>query len=104
MTDIDPHAPGAKLDQGKPWVDAIWSGFPRAQLAVAEVGTFGAKKYSLNGWQSVDDALRRYADAGARHRLLRQMGETHDPESGLPHIYHEAWNMMAVLELTIRED
>ena len=46
----DPHAPGAKLDQGKIRMGLVMGGFARALLAVGEVGTFGANKYSDNGW------------------------------------------------------
>lgn len=100
---LDIHAPGAKVDAGKVFADSILAGFPRALMAVAEVGTFGANKYSLNGWQSVEDGERRYRDAGARHRLKRQMGEEIDPDSGLDHEYHEVWNALAALELRLRK-
>ena len=39
---LDPHAPGAKLDAGKPKVGLMLSGFARALLKVAEVTTYGA--------------------------------------------------------------
>lgn len=101
---LDAHQPGAKLDAGKIYADAIISQMARAIWGVAEVGTFGANKYSLGGWTSVEDGIRRYRDAAARHRLKRQIGETVDPDSGLPHTYHEAWNVLAALELELRED
>ncbi len=99
-----PNSPGAKLDAGKIMVDDILSGFPRSLMAISEVGTFGAKKYTLNGWQSVDEGIRRYRNAAGRHRLKIQMGETHDSDSGMPHRYHEAWNVLASLELEMRKD
>lgn len=58
----------------------------------AEVGTFGANKYSRNSWQNIDNAIERYTDAMWRHRL----SEGIDAESGLPHYYHELWNMIIV--------
>lgn len=100
---IAAHSAGAKLDSGKIYADAILSEMPRAIWGIAEVGTFGAKKYSLGGWTSVEDGVRRYRDAAARHRLKRQMGEVIDPDSGLKHEYHEAWNILASLELVERE-
>ena len=100
---LDIHAPGAKVDSGKAYVDSILAGFSRALWGVAEVGTFGANKYSLNGWESVEDGERRYREAAARHRLKRQMGELVDADSGLPHEYHEAWNVLAALELRLRD-
>lgn len=99
----DPHAPGAKLDQGKPRVDLVLGGFPRALMEVAKVGTFGARKYSESGWLQVQDGQRRYADAGGRHWLLERMGELHDAESGLLHRAHRAWNALAELELYLIE-
>ena len=99
---IDQHSAGAKLDSGKIYADAILAEMPRALWGIVEVGTFGANKYSLGGWTSVEDGIRRYRDAAARHRLKRQMGETLDPDSGLLHTYHEAWNVLASLELEMR--
>ena len=100
---LDASQAGAKLDAGKIYADAIFAEMPRALWGVAECGTFGANKYSLGGWVSVEDGIRRYRDAAARHRLKRHMGETIDPDSGLPHTYHEAWNVLASLELELRQ-
>lgn len=101
---IDIHSPGAKVDYGKVYADSILAGFPRALWGIAEVGTFGANKYSMGGWQSVEDGERRYREAAGRHRLKRQMGELVDKDSGLPHEYHEAWNVLAALELKLRAE
>lgn len=100
---LDQHSPGAKLDQGKPMVSLVLGGFARALMEVAKVGTFGAKKYTPNGWMSVANGIDRYSDAKARHQLYEAMGEEHDPDSGLLHAAHEAWNVLAVLELKLRE-
>lgn len=100
---LDQHSPGAKLDQGKPMVSLVLGGFARALMEVAKVGTFGAKKYTPNGWMSVANGIDRYSDAKARHQLYEAMGEEHDPDSGLLHAAHEAWNALAVLELKLRE-
>lgn len=101
---LDAHSPGAKLDYGKPMIDDILAGFPGALWCVAEIGTFGAEKYTLNGWQSVANGISRYRNAAGRHRLKLQMGEINDKDSGLPHRYHEAWNVLAALELELRAD
>lgn len=100
---IDPHAPGAKLDTGKVRPSLILNGMARALTAVAEVGTFGANKYTDGGWVSVPNGFARYEDAQQRHALARAKGETHDPESKLPHLAHEAWNALAKLDLYLRE-
>lgn len=99
------EAKNYKQDQGKPMVELVLGGFAPALMEVAKVGTMGAKKYSPNGWKEndapVEEKISRSLDAAGRHRLYRQMGEEFDPESGLPHIAHEAWNLLAVLTLTM---
>lgn len=96
------HQPGAKLDGGKLQPDLILSGFANALTAVAEIGTHGAEKYTRDGWSSVPDGIYRYRNAGQRHALARATGEHADPDSGLAHLAHEAWNKLAELELTLR--
>ena len=100
---LTPSTPGAKLDAGKQRPALVLSGFAKALRAVTEIGTFGARKYTENGWMSVPDGIRRYEDAGLRHKLTRMSGEEFDPESGYLHLAHEAWNILAVLELVLRE-
>lgn len=98
----DLHAPGAKDDSAKIDPTLILDSMPRALMAVAEVGTFGANKYSRDGWLSVPNGEQRYAAAQDRHRFLRCSGEYVDSDSQLPHLYHEAWNALAKLELHLR--
>lgn len=100
---VDQHAPGAKLDAGKHMGGRLLGLFSRALTAVSEVGTFGAKKYTEGGWQHVEDGFKRYEDAQMRHYLKRHMGEEVDPDSGLLHLAHEAWNALAKLELYVRD-
>lgn len=99
----DQHAPGAKLDTGKVRPALVLDGFAKALLAVAEVGTFGANKYTDNGWKEVPNGLKRYKDAKYRHQLAEAAGETYDSESQLLHAAHEAWNALARLELLLKE-
>ena len=101
---IDAHTPGAKLDAGKQRPALVLGAFSRALSAVADVGTYGATKYSPDGWLSVPDGINRYSDADMRHWLKQQAGEIVDPETGLLHAAHRAWNALAVLELMLRED
>lgn len=80
--------------------------------AVATVGGYGAKKYSLydddgnlvesgrSNWKRAfnePDGPTRYMNALLRHLLAVQKGEFVDAESGLPHMAHAAWCCMAVL-------
>ena len=44
---------GIKHDHGKPRASLVVHGFARALLEVSAVATFGAEKYSANGWVSV---------------------------------------------------
>jgi len=108
MTETDPkgidvHAPGAKVDKGKVRVGLMFKGFPRALMKVAEVVTFGAEKYSPLGFLEVENALDRYDDAKGRH-ILKGYIEDKDPESELTHMAHEAWNVLAKLEIRLREE
>ena len=101
-TGRDPHQSGAKLDAGKNRVGLVLGDFANALNEVSSVGTFGAVKYTPHGWLDVPDGIERYEDAMMRHWLKLKMGETHDPDSGLHHYAHLAWNALAVLELISR--
>ena len=102
-TGRSPHEAGAKLDHGKVRPALVLGGFARALTEVAKVGSFGAAKYSENGWVSVPNGVARYSDAGLRHWLAKQAGEDKDPDSQLDHLAHAAWNALAVLDLEIRK-
>lgn len=95
----NPHERGAKLDAGKSFPALVIRGFSKAISKVVEVGTFGALKYSRNGWMYVENGLERYEDALYRHLLADLNGETLDPETKLPHLAHAAWNILAIIEL-----
>lgn len=95
------NQPGAKLDAGKIYA-GILDDFALALMAVAEVGTFGANKYTRGGWQSVPNGDVRYRDAMWRH-LLKERHEEFDADSGLRHVAHRAWNALAELELRLRQ-
>jgi hypothetical protein len=108
MSEHDPtgrsaHEPGAKLDAGKPRAGLVLGGFSRALVAVSEVGTFGAAKYTPNGWRSVPSGVERYTDALWRHVLLEHQGLETDGDSQLLHAAHAAWNALARLELILSD-
>lgn len=109
MTERDPngksqHEKGSKLDHGKPRVGLVMGGFQAALMEVAKVGTFGANKYTDNGWMSVPNGQDRYTDAMMRHWLYECGGQDIDPESDLLHAAHLAWNALARLQLMIEAD
>lgn len=97
FADLKPPRPlvvGAKHDTGK----SRWSLLPIAAVAeVVKVLDFGARKYSVDNWQLVDDAKRRYTDALWRHFVAWQRGESHDSESGAHHLGHVACNALFLL-------
>ena len=89
---------GVKLDIGKNRLGLVFSGFPNALWGLGQVGTFGANKYTDNGWQSVDNGYNRYQDALFRHLFNNLKGEEIDSESELPHLFHALWNICAMIE------
>ena len=101
---LDPKQGGAKLDAGKP---CVWRGaidyFPGAIRAVATVSTFGATKYSWNGWSTVPQGFERYSDAMVRHLIAESAEGPYDNDSGLLHAAHVAWGALARLEFLLRE-
>jgi hypothetical protein len=83
---------GLKYDNGKTRFDL----YPlKAYEGCAKVLTFGANKYTPNGWKTVDNGVNRYYAALIRH-LNDQMnyslnggeGLLLDEESNLPHLDH----------------
>lgn len=94
---------GMKYDGGKPRMDLVMKGFPRALLEIGKVAEFGAKKYDEDSWKTVPDGLKRYAAALSRHELKEHIEGPYDSESELLHKAHLAWNALAVLELYLIE-
>lgn len=104
---IDAKTPGSKLDAGKVAVfQGLLDYFPRACMAVAEVSTLGAQKYSWKGWEKVANGVARYSDALGRHLLAESIEGPLDsgPKGiGVLHAAQVAWNGLARLELILRE-
>lgn len=81
-----------KDDSNKPMVSLVE---PRFILGIANILTFGAKKYGLHNWKEAKpEDIQRYRDALLRHLLAYNSGEMLDPESGEPHLYHIGCNLM----------
>ena len=98
---LSPHTPGAKLDAGKNRLGLVVADFANAIQQVGLVATMGALKYTASGWLAVKDGKERYSDALFRHLVAHAAGERLDG-SGLLHLAHAAWNVLAVLELELR--
>jgi len=101
--EIHQHESGAKLDADKNRLGLVLGGFANALQQVGEIGTAGAIKYSPDGWKTVPNGLERYTDAMLRHLMSYLSGELIDPESQQQHLEHCCWNVLAMLELTLKE-
>ena len=87
-------AAGVKYDSGKPRFDLI----PAVPLeTLAKIYTMGAEKYADRNWEKGIRYSRIYA-AVMRHLNKYWSSENLDPESGLPHLAHAAWGLLALLE------
>jgi hypothetical protein len=87
---------GVRHDLGKPRISVLPG---RAIEMVMQVGEFGAKKYGDHNYRG-GMAVSKYLDAAYRHAFVEFLfkGQDADPESGLPHLAHAAWNLLAALE------
>ena len=91
---------GLKYDAGKLRYSLIP---PEATTALAEILTFGARKYAPNSWQTVPNAPERYLDALMRHLEAYRSGDLIDSESGHPHIYHLLCNAAFLTYFTAKD-
>lgn len=71
---------------------------PSAIKALAEVYTFGARKYKPNNWKLCAEP-EKYLAALMRHLEAYRAGEELDKDSGLPHLAHLLTNAANLLEL-----
>lgn len=63
---------------------------------LAKVYTFGANKYEDRNWEKGIKYSRIIA-ALFRHVIAWCKGEIHDPETGIHHLAHAAWNCFAIV-------
>lgn len=98
---------------GKVRVELVDDGFPLALREVAKVMTWAqtAKGYKDHDWQNLPDAEVQLAAAASRHRtdhIIQRVVDGYDivdcvdPESALLHKAHEAFGVLAQLELMLR--
>ena len=76
---------GSKFDTGKPRFSLLPKGVLTSILKVLE---YGAKKYSVDNWQQVENPRERYYDAAMRHLYAWFNGESKDLETGESHLAH----------------
>lgn len=87
-----------KQDQDKPRWDLV----PFDALdEVAQVFTYGARKYADRNWER-GMAWGRLLAAALRHLAAWARGEDHDPESGHRHLAHAGCCVLMLLSLTMR--
>jgi hypothetical protein len=83
---------GLRYDEGKTRLDLI----PAEWIeGLGQVLTMGAAKYEPRNWEQGMPYSKVYGPL-LRHANKFQGGESHDPESGLHHLLHVAWNALAL--------
>jgi hypothetical protein len=87
-------ATGVKHDTDKPDMSLLSN---IALIKVAQVMSFGKKKYAAHNWRGGFVWSRPLA-AAARHLYAYIGGEDKDPETGLSHLAHAMCCLMFVLE------
>ena len=98
LEDIDASPEAVKFDTGKPRMELIP---PDAMIEIAKVFTMGADKYEARNWEK-GTKWGRANGALLRHLMAWMGGEDKDPESGLWHMAHIAWNAICLLAYQIR--
>jgi len=82
----------ARFDSGKPRYDLIP---PYALHEIVLVYTYGCHKYDPDNWWK-GMKWRKVIGPMLRHIYKWLRGEKYDPESGLHHLAHAAWNAIAL--------
>jgi hypothetical protein len=96
---VEPERPTNKDDSDKVRFDLLpWN----AVEEIAKVLSYGAKKYSDNGWKRVPNFRARYLAAMLRHVVAygksRVLGDVLDNETSLHHLAHAACCAMFLIE------
>ena len=84
-----------RYNDGKPQLVFILD-FPNALEGLSRVKEFGASKYELHNWKR-GRPFRDAISSILRHLVAAQT-EGFDKESGLPHIDHALWGIIALSE------
>jgi len=69
---------------------------------LAEIYAYGAITYEDDNWMQVES--KRYYAAANRHIDAYHAGKLFDEESGFLHLYHAAWNCIALMWLESHSD
>jgi hypothetical protein len=84
-----------KDDSKKPDLSLLFRAFGPVLDDLARLTSFGEQKYSPLGWREQENGESRYLSAGLRHVSAHMSGTEIDHESGLPHLVHAIWSLMA---------
>lgn len=92
--DLKNEPEGTKYDMNKP----RWDLLPLEEIAdVVDVYTTGANKYGADNWKKLKNGYNRFKAALFRHLVAYERGETKDPDTGCRHLAQVAWNAIAML-------
>lgn len=86
-----------KTDTGKPAMHLLPF---EALTEVSKVYAFGAAKYNDHNWR-LGFAWSRLLAAAIRHIFAWAAGEDKDPESGLSHLVHAAFNILSLISFEL---
>ena len=82
-----------RFNEGKSRVDQLPA---ESLLEVGRVSTYGVQKYGLYNWQR-GQPWGNCTGAALRHIYQFMSGEDRDPESGVHHLAHACWNLLALI-------
>lgn len=95
---------GIKHNSNKLPMSKLFEQFPDALQAIVLCSSYGAKKYKetdvWDNFKKVQGGSKTYEDALVRHFL----DDKFDKDSGMPHLFHRAWNALSALQLWIEEE
>lgn len=105
------ESPLDERKNGKIRMELVDQGFPLALMELGRVMTWANenKGYKDHDWKQLPDAENGFKGAAARHRVKfdaqrafgNEMLDCVDEESGIVHLAHEAFNILALLELAL---
>lgn len=102
--DLKDDGTGKKYDGGKSMVGTAFKIFANSLLGIGACVEFGTHKYpKSDNWKLVEDGINRYTNSLMRHLAKHFSGQERDPETGLPHLFHAGWNMLAIIEFYLME-
>lgn len=72
---------------------------------LGQVLTYGAKKYQTGpGWKNLENPIFETEGSVMRHWNEYKKGNFYDDESGLPHLYHCASQLMILMQFLREEE